>query len=117
MPPRLAQEELQRVGRRLGRRCGRRGWGSRLLLFLGLLGDELDPPAVELHVHRLELQDVELERLEQLLQLGLADLSAHLAGLEQHHDLLGREDRFDLDRAQIPLPDPRVLGNRSSAPP
>ena len=105
MPPGLAQEELQRVGRRLGRRDGGRGWGSCLLLLLGrLLGDELDPAPVELHVHRIELERVELQRLEDLLELRLANLAARLAGLEQRGEVLRSEDRLDLNRRQISAP-------------
>ena len=64
--------------------------GGRFLFLLGLLGEELDAPAVELHVQRVDLEHVELERLEDLLELRLAYLAARLAGFEQRRELLRR---------------------------
>src|SRR5207302_3926290 len=89
----LAEEELQRVGRRLVRRLerGRR----RLLLFLLLL-DDLDSAAVELVVERVRLERVELVQLDQLGQLELADRARHFCVLQQSLDVLVLEDRLDL---------------------
>ena len=101
VPPGLAEKELQRVGRRLDRSGGGRRWGGGLFLLpLGLLGEELDAPPVELHVHCFELEDVELERLEELLELSLANVAACFACFEQRRELLRRKDGFDLDCAQ-----------------
>src|SRR5437016_14265123 len=92
----LAHEDLQRIGRRLDRRShSRRRWGSVHLL---RLNHELDPPAVELRVDRIELERVELERIEKLDQFQLAQLSARFRSLEQRSKLLVDEDRLDLDR-------------------
>lgn len=101
----LAQEQLERVGRRLERLRGRR-WRRRLLR-LGLplrLGEQLDAAPVELLVDRLRFERVELERLQHVHQLDLPELSARLGGLEQRRQLLARENRLDLDRAHmVPL--------------
>ena len=107
MPAGLAQEELQRVGRRLERlrRRRRRLLGRRLRLGLALrLGEQLDPAPVELLIDGLGLERIELERLEHLDQLDLAQLAAGLRRLEQRRQLLAREDRLDLDgRHWFPL--------------
>src|SRR5712691_3131614 len=92
----LAQEELERVCCRLdGSRHSRRRWGSVVLL---RFHDELDRSAVELRVHSLQLERIEFERLEQLDQLHLTQLSARLGSLEQRRELLVAEDGLDLDR-------------------
>jgi len=100
VPAGLAQEELQRVGRRL-ERLGRRGWrllGRRLRLCLALwLDEQLDPAPVELLIHGLRLERVKLEGLQQLDELGLPELAARLGRLEQRRELLGGENRLDLD--------------------
>ena len=74
MPAGLAQEELQRVGRRLERLSYRR-WcllGRGLGLGFALrLDEQLDSAPVELLVDGLRLEGVELERLEHLDQLDL----------------------------------------------
>ena len=94
----LAQEELQRVGRRLdGRRD--RGWGRRLLL---RLVDELDAAPVELDVDGVDLERVELERLEHVLQLGLPQLAVRLGGFQEREQFLAPEDDLDLDRQRSP---------------
>ena len=103
----LAEEELERVGRRLdGRRRGRRGRCG--LLFLGL-DEQLDAAPVELLVDGLDLQRVELERFEQLVQFDLAKLSVSFCSLEQRRKFLVDEDRLDLDR-QVAPPDRRFVG-------
>jgi hypothetical protein len=97
---RLAQEELQRVGRRLERLCRRRrcllGWRLRFGLALRL-DEQLDAAPVELLIDGLRLERVELERLQQFDQLDLLQLAAGLRRLEQRRQLLGGEDRLDLD--------------------
>jgi hypothetical protein len=95
----FAEEELQRVGRRLDRSRDGRGWGSRFLL---RLDDQLDPAAVELLIDGFELERLELERLEDLVQLDLADLPVRLGSFEQRRKLLVHEDRIDLDRQGAP---------------
>ena len=98
VPAGLAQEELQRVGRRLDRLDGRRGRRRRGLgLLLRLLRQQLDAAPVELDVHGFDLERVELHRLEQLDQLLLAQLAARLGRFEQRRKLLVDEDRLDLD--------------------
>jgi len=105
----LAQEELQRVGRRLDR--GRhRGRGRRLLLDLL---DELDPAPVELDEDGVNLQRIELERLQDLLELGLPELAARLSGLEQREQLLAPKNDLDLDRH---VPPDRCMADRSARP-
>src|SRR4029077_4691254 len=97
---RLAQEELQRVGRRLRRLRCNRGWGSGLLL--ELLRHELDAPPVELDVHGLDFERSELHRVEQLTEILLAQLTVGLGGLEQPRELLIAEDGLDLDGQPSP---------------
>ena len=104
----LAQEELQRVGRRLERLGrGRRRLLRRRLglgLSLRLRREQLDAAPVELLVDGLGLERVELERLEDLDQLDLTELAARLRRLEQRGELLGGENRLDLDGGYwIPL--------------
>src|SRR5881227_1320474 len=71
----LAQEELERVGRRLvGELLHDR---RRRRLALLLLGD-LDPALVELPVERVDLERVERVELEELGEIGLADRAGGL---------------------------------------
>ena len=97
----LAEEQLQGVGRRLDRL----DWRRRLLslrLALGLrLGEKLYTAPVELLMDRLDLELIELELLDDLRKLGLAQLTARLSGLEKHHELLCPENRPDLDGRQL----------------
>src|SRR5262249_59056399 len=62
---RLAQEELQRIGRRLVGRL-ERGRGRLLLLFLLRLLDDVDSPAVELGEERVRLERIELVEIDRL---------------------------------------------------
>src|SRR5204863_2424668 len=89
-----------RVGRRLDRLRGRRrGWGSNLLLLLLLrLLQQLDPSSIQLDVHGVRLERVQLQWLKDLLQLDVAELPVRLGGLEQCRKVLIPEDRLDLDR-------------------
>ena len=107
VPAGLAQEELQRVGRRLERlrRRRRRLLGRRLGLGLALrLDEQLDPAPVELLIDGVGLERIELERLQHLDQLDLPQLAAGLRRLEQRRQLLAGEDRLDLDGGYwIPL--------------
>src|SRR5688500_8292343 len=90
----LAQEELQRVGRRLLRRDG--GDDGRRLLGLGLL-DELDPAPVELAVERVLLERVELVRLDDLAQLGRLQRPGLLRRVQQLLELVVSEELVDVD--------------------
>jgi hypothetical protein len=107
VPPRLAQEELQRVGRRLERRrlLGRR-LGLRLVLGLD---EQLDAAPVELLIDGLRLERIELEGLQQLDQLDLPELAARLRRFEQRRELLAGEDRLDLDGGCYWIPLTTVL--------
>jgi hypothetical protein len=82
VPAGLAQEELQRVGRRLpGDRDRRRRLGCRLRLPLAVLADvvdDLDLARLELAEDGVDLERVEVERLEHLVQIGLQDRAALL---------------------------------------
>ena len=61
----------------------------------------------ELLIDRLRLERVELERLEHLDELDLTELAARLRRLEQRGELLGGENRLDLDGGYwIPLNGP-----------
>ena len=112
VPARLAEEQLEGVRRRLDRLRGR-GWGGCLLL---RLLEQLDPPPVELAVHGVRLQRVELERLEDLLQLRRPHLSARLGRLQQRRELFVSEDRIDLDRQMASLlGDPATAKHASAA--
>ena len=107
MPAGLAQEELQRVGRRLERLGAGggvfSGGGSGSASRSGSTSSSIAAP-VELRVDGFDLERVELERLEQLDQLDLPQLAARLRRLEQRRELLADEDRLDLDgRYWIPL--------------
>ena len=86
MPAGLAQEELQRVGRRLDGEDRRRRRLLRLRLRLGLrrLGVEhLDAALLELRAQGLELERVEPVRLGQLGELFGADAARQLGLLEE----------------------------------
>src|SRR5689334_10426048 len=96
MLARLAEKELQCVGRGLDRLDG--GRRRRRRFFLLFLDDQFDAAAVELLVDRVRLEWVELERLDELVQVDLAKLPACLGGLEQRRKFLVYEDRLDLDR-------------------
>jgi hypothetical protein len=56
----------------------------------------------ELGVDRVRLERVELERLENLEQVGLAHLAGRFRSLQEHGELLTAEDRVDLDRHASP---------------
>ena len=89
---------------------------SRLRLGLGLvlgLDEQLDAASVELLVDRLDLERIELERLEHLDELGLLELAARLGGFEQRRQLLSHENRLDLDGRQIRSPSIGAPGRRS----
>src|SRR3954463_13513110 len=98
MPPGLAQEELQRVGRRLGRR---RRWRRRrrLLDFLRVV-DDLDAARLELAVQEVEVEDVEFVQFREVVQLGLPRVARRLARLEQEQDVFVLDDGLDFDRHQ-----------------
>ncbi len=79
------------------------GWGGGAGSFSsGSSAHELDPPAVELRVHGLELERIELQRLEQFDELLLTQLPARLGGLEQRREFLVDEDGLDLDGQSAP---------------
>src|SRR5829696_1408839 len=92
----LAQEELERVGRRLVDGRLRR----RLRRLFGLWGllDDVDAALLELALERLALHLVQLQRLENLCQLGVPDCARLLGNLEQVAQILAAEDRLDLSR-------------------
>src|SRR5688500_15076376 len=114
----LAQEELQRVGRRLLRRDG--GDDGRRLLGLCLL-DELDPAPVELAVERVLLERVELVRLDDLAQLGRLQRPGLLRRVQQLLELVVAEEVVDVDGGHLGalsrlLPRPSRLQTRMSSP-
>ena len=82
--------------------CAAAGWGGGAGSFSGLFHDELDASAVELRVHRLDLEWIELQRLEQFDQVLLAQLPIRLCSLEQRCELLVDEDGLDLDGQRVP---------------
>ena len=98
VPAGLAQEELERVGRRLVGDLRRRL--RRLLGLLGLWGllDDVDAALLELALERLALHFVQFQRLEDLCQLGMPDRTRLLGNLEQIAQVLAAEDRLDLSR-------------------
>src|SRR5262249_18723363 len=71
--------------------------GLRVLLFR-LLRQQLDAAAVELAVHGLDLERVELHRLEQLDELLVAPLAARLRRLEQRRQPLLSHDPIRFHR-------------------
>ena len=90
--PCLAQEELERVGRRLdGSGEGDDGLG------VGRLLDDLDRALVELAQERVLLELGQLVRLGDLGEVGCADVPDLLGLLEQLPDLLDQEDVLDVD--------------------
>src|SRR3954451_14219375 len=95
MTPGIAQEQLQRVGRRLVRRLerGRR----RLLLLVLLLLDQLDPSPLELVEECIRLERVELVQLDELGQVGLPNRARDFCVLQQRLNVLVLEDRLDFD--------------------
>src|SRR5581483_743053 len=96
----LAEEELERVGGRLPRERGR-GRRHRGRLDLGLLDrvhDHLDRALLELAEDGVDLERVELERLEHLVQLGLADAAALLRRLEQSCEVVREQQDVRLAR-------------------
>lgn len=92
MPARLAQKELQGIGRRLdGSGERNHGLGVRRLL------DDLDRTLVELAHERVLLQLRELVRLGDLGEVGCAHAPGLLGLLEQLTDFLDDEDVVDVD--------------------
>ena len=89
----LAEEELQRVGRRLARRR-RRGGGAGGLLGLGLL-DDVDAAGLELVAQRLELERLQLERLDELEQVQHAHGACGLGAVDEELQLLPVEEPLD----------------------
>src|SRR5215204_233087 len=92
----LAQEELKRVGRRLV--DGRLRRRPRRLFWLWGLLDDVDAALLELALERLALHLVQLQRLENLCQLGVPDRARLLGNLEQIAQVLAAEDGLDLSR-------------------
>ena len=92
MPPRLAQEQLQRVGRRLDR-C--RGDRPRRCLRRHL--DDLDPPLVELANERLLLEAGQLVRLDDVAHFRRPDRARVLARLEKRSEIVLGQQAFDVD--------------------
>ena len=92
VPARLAQEELQRIGRRLdGRRQRDDGLG------VGRLLDDLDRALVELPQNGVLLELRELVGLGDLGEVGRAHTPDLLGLLEQLPDVLDEEDVVDVD--------------------
>src|SRR4029077_7167661 len=71
-----------------------------LLLLLGLLRRvrDLDPAAFELVPDRVGLERIELMRLYEVGNVGLANRARAFSVLQQSLDVLVLEDRLDLDR-------------------
>jgi hypothetical protein len=92
VPAGLAQEQLQRVGRRLDRRRERDDG-----LGVGGLLDDLDRSTVELSEKRVLLELGELVHLGELGELGHAHAAYLLGSFEQLADLLDEEDVLDVD--------------------
>ena len=86
----LAQEQLQRVGRRLH---GRREWGAARG---GHLHD-LDATLVQLAQQRFVLERCELVHLDDVRDFSRANRSRLLTALEELAQLLEREDVVDVD--------------------
>jgi hypothetical protein len=89
--PGLAQEELQRVGRRLDRLWERR----RLRLLLLVDVDQLEAARLELALERLDVERVELVRLEELRQFGSANRSGGLGRIEEWPELIADKENVD----------------------
>ena len=100
---RLAQEELQRVGRRLDGR-GERDDG----LGVGGLLDDLDRALVELAQEGVLLELGQLVRLGDLGEIGRADGPDLLGLLEQLPDVLDQEDVLDVDLGHARRGDARL---------
>ena len=99
MPAGLAQEELERVGRRLGRRLRReRDRLRQRLTVLDDVVDYLDAALLELAVDAVGLERVERERLEHLVELGLAQPAGLLDRVDQPLQLDAEEQDVYLDR-------------------
>ncbi len=80
MAGRLAQEQLQRVGRRLEHGRSRQPVPQRVVVAAIL--DHLDRALLELAVHRLALELVQLERLQHLCEPRRPHPTALLRGLQ-----------------------------------
>jgi hypothetical protein len=93
VPPRLAQEELERVRRRLVRELlrGRRRWRGLALLLL----EDLDSALVELSIEGVDLELVERVDLEELREIGTAERARRLRTLDQGAELLVLEHALD----------------------
>src|SRR5215207_5399992 len=103
----LAQEELKRVGRRLV--DGRLRRRPRRLFWLWGLLDDVDAALLELALERLALHLVQLQRLENLCQLGVPDRARLLGNLEQIAQVLAAEG----GRESIPNPAPLLEYERT----
>src|SRR5689334_24259494 len=106
----VAQEELQRVGRRLLRNWLRRRRRRRLAL-LDLRFQHLDAALLELAEDRVGLERLEMQRLENLVEVLVAQRPCLLGLLEQFVQLAGRQDVIDFYRGhrdkQLPATFPR----------
>ena len=126
MPARLAQEELERVGRRLDRLDdGRRGRRRRGLAH-GLLLEHVDTALLELAEERVGLERVELVELDDLRDLGLPDRACLRRRLDSVVHSVEAKETFDLHRHPedalppgVALSNPRDKkgGAASAAPP
>src|SRR5262249_22697347 len=97
VPAGLAQEELQRVGRRLPRelqrlrlRLGGRRRG-RLAVLVDVV-DDVDLTRLELAVDGVRLERVEAQRLQDVVQLGLQDVAAFLRRLDQLTQVVAEQE-------------------------
>ncbi len=94
VPAGLAQEQLERIRRRLD--DDRWRWRRCNFLLLDVV-DDFDSARLELAVQEVDLEHVEIVRVDQLVELGLAD--AVLRGrFEQRRNVLVLEDGLDFDR-------------------
>ncbi len=100
MPAGLAQEELQRVGRRLPRDGERWQFGRRRLrLDFAVVAEvvhDVDLPRLELAVHEVDLERVEAERLEHVVQLRLQHRAALLGHIDQPAQVVAQEEDVGL---------------------
>ena len=97
----LAQEELQRVGGRLPgdlQRLRRRlRLGERLAVLVDVQ-DHVDRAGLELAVDGVGLERIAVERLEHLVQLGLAQIAALLGRVDQLAQVVAQEEDVRLRR-------------------
>ena len=74
--------------------AGGGGGGGAFSDFLRVV-DDLDAARLELAVEQVELEDVELVRFRQVVDVGLPDRAGNLAGFQQDLDVLVLQDGFD----------------------